>query len=141
MKSKTKIKEKKYQSHYLAIILAVVLILEGILFSVTTKVDWVEGTKLLDMSSAVTEISNDFATFFQPLTDTYADVNKFYEISAIEMTKLLDMSDSTKDIAFLWDGVNEFYEQASVQMAQLLDISVANNWQGRVSGISIEKEY
>src|ERR1043166_395912 len=113
MKSKSKI--KKYPAHYLALALIGTLVLEGVLFNISTPADWQVGASVLDMSSAVLELGHDMTTFFQPLADTVSDVNLFYSLGADQMAQVLDMHESFSVVAIFYDGVNEFYERASVE--------------------------
>ena len=152
MKSKIKTKTKKISSarkpkikhfpaHYLAFVLAIALMFEGWVFGVSTVSNWQNAVSVLDVSSQVTEISQDFALVFQPMTDAVASINKFYELAAAAMTDILDLSESGfgSEITMIMDGVSSFYEIASTQMAQLLDISGSPGLSGAVAGISIVK--
>jgi hypothetical protein len=132
---------KKYPVHYLAVILALALILEGVLFGITTGPDWREAVQLIDVSNGVTEVSHNLSVTLQPIADVFSDVNQFYQLAATEMIKILDLSDSSmgSELGAVYDGVETFYQQASVQMADVLDISSATPWSGQISGISIEK--
>lgn len=132
---------KKYPVHYLAVILALALVLEGVLFGITTGPDWRDAIQIIDVSSGVTEVSNNLSTTFQPIADVFSDVNQFYQLSATEMTEVLDLSNSNigSELELVYNGVSEFYQQASSQMASVLDISSVKSWSGQVAGVSISR--
>jgi hypothetical protein len=145
-KTKTKIirktkRAKHYPAHYLAIVLVGVLILEGVLFSTTTNTDWQKAVTVLDVSKAVIQTQQNMSVMFQPMVDVVVTINQFYQVSASEMTQLLDLSGSHpgSEVAFIYNGVSDFYQQASTQMALLLDQSANSTWPARVAGVSIEK--
>jgi hypothetical protein len=133
-------KNKKYSTSYLALILTTILLLEGLLFGITTPKDWKDALVILDVSSAVTETAHDTAAFFQPEAQVLAATDHFFKLASIEMAKMFDFSDMNpiNDVAEIYYGVNAFYEQSSIQMASLLDLSDSVHGLGRVSGISIE---
>lgn len=148
MKIKTKNKKpavrsktKKYSARYLALILAVTLILEGVLFGITTGPDWNSTSQILDISSGVSEVQSDLIITIQPMSNLVSSINQFYQLSAIQMAKLLDLSDSNAGLGFslVYDGVSEFYQQAGSQMVQVLDFSNQASWPAKVAGISISK--
>lgn len=132
---------KKYPTHYLALILAVTLLLEGVLFGITTGSDWKNASQILDVSSGVSEVQIDLTQTFQPMSDLVSSIDQFYQLSAIQMSQLLDLSDSGvgSEVAMIYNGVSEFYQQASIQMAQVLDFSSSSSWPAKVAGISIKK--
>ena len=133
-----KSKEKNYQAHYLAIEILATLFIEGILIGSAHAADWQAGTALLDMSSGIAETSQDTLIFFEPVIEVAQGVNDFYQQSATEMTKLLDLSDLGPELSIAPEGVAEFYNQVATQMADLLDFSKVTTWPAIVSGISIE---
>lgn len=134
---KNKIKAaKKYRPHHLAAVLTSILILEGILFGATSSVDWQKSAAVLDVSSGVADTAQDLAATFQPMIDLTESINRFYELSAVEMMQLLDFSGSgVPDIGYIYNGVADFYQQSSIQMAQLLDLSNASFWPSKVIGL------
>jgi hypothetical protein len=130
----------KYSAHHLAIILTSVLVLEGILFSFSTQSDWQKATALLDVSAGVSETTGDVAATFQPVVDLVDSIDQFYQLSATEMMRLLDLSDSGvgSEAALVYNGVSDFYQQSSLQMAQLLEVSnYLQTFQPIVAGASI----
>jgi hypothetical protein len=142
VKTKTNIKKakvKKYKVHHLGIILAAVLLLEGILIGATTKADWQKGSEILDISTAVVETMQDTAVTFQPMLDVALGINEFYQQSATEMAELLDLSDAdmTNEIIIVYSGVDNFYAQASHEMEKLLDLSDSISYFPSVAGASI----
>ncbi len=140
--SKTVTQKKKsveYPAHYLAIILAVVLIAEGIIMGSAQTGDWAEALQIMDASAAVTQTVAALSATAQPGIDLISDINQFYQIAATEMTTLLDVSDSAGDFNLIFAGVDEFYQQASIQMAYLFDFSSMAKLQPHVAGISIIK--
>lgn len=134
-------KTKKYSAHYLALVLATALILEGVLFGITTGPDWRNAAQILDVSSGISEVQSNLIVTFQPMSDLVSSVNQFYQLSAIQMSQLLDLSDGGIgfEVAMVYGGISEFYRQASMQMAQVLDFSSSSSWPAKVAGISIKK--
>jgi hypothetical protein len=133
-----KARTKKYEAHYLAIVLIAFLLLEGTLISSTQAVDWQTGTSVLDLSFAVAQTSQDLAVAFSPVTNTIEGVNQFYALATDQMMGLLDLSgtDPLNEVSLVADGVNSFYQQAATQMAQVLDMPSMSSWPGNVAGIS-----
>lgn len=153
MKSKTKTKlktnknprtrrqkVKAYPAHYLAIVLAVILLFEGWLFGSSTASDWQNAIVILDVSEQVNETQSDLIEFFQPMFQTAEDVNQFYQLSATTMIELVDLSSSGfgSEVEFVYDGVSNFYALASEQMAIVLDVSETPVLHGGVAGITLE---
>ncbi|MEJ0021973.1 MAG: hypothetical protein WDN47_05410 [Candidatus Doudnabacteria bacterium] len=143
-KSKPKTKTtrvKKYPTHHLVTILTCVLVLEGILFAVSTPADWLNAANILDVSGGVSETMQETIVTFQPMIDVVRGINQFYQLSATQMMRLLDLSDSGagQEIGYIYNGVADFYQQTSSQMAQLLDVSDNRLWTPKVSGISIQR--
>jgi hypothetical protein len=134
---KSKKAKKQYPSHYLAIILAAVLILEGVMICMTTSSDWHDASSILDVTVGLNETISDTVTFFQPVTDVVSGVSEFYKQATDQMMTLLDLSGSFSDLTEVFNGVGEFYTQASIQMAHLLDVSETPAWGGKLSGASI----
>lgn len=130
---------KNYEPHYLALILIVFLLFEGYLFTGTNWSDWKHGMAVLDISNAVTETVYDVRSVLQPVSDVVTGVDKFYQLAATEMTKLLDLSQNgpIDQISLVAGSVSEFYEQASVELATLLDMSNTSSWPGNIAGASI----
>ena len=142
IKKVAKRRAKKYPVHYLAMVLILALILEGVLFGITTGPDWRAAIQVIDVSSGVTEVSNNLSATFQPIVEVYSDVNQFYQLSATAMIPILDLSNSNfgSEFAMVYDGMSKFYQQASIQMADVLDISSSVNPRlGQISGISIQR--
>lgn len=144
LKSKPKVKKtktQKYSAHTLAIVLAMVLILEGIIFGTATAADWQKATTVLDVSGGVTEMVHSMSVTFEPLTDLVGDINQFYSMAATQMAEVLDISGSQmgSDIGYVYYGVNDFYQQAADQMMAFLDISNNSLLHGSVAGISIQR--
>jgi hypothetical protein len=143
MKSKTKSnkksvrrKPKHYPHHYLVLYLVLLLLVEGVLFNISTPQDWVAGISLLDISTEVSVTAHDIATIFQPIADVVDNINQFYNLAAISMIQLLDLTETFSDVATVFDGVNEFYAESSTQLTQLLDLS-GYVWPSQVAGASI----
>ncbi|HTL39587.1 MAG TPA: hypothetical protein VL306_02135 [Methylomirabilota bacterium] len=138
--SKTKkTKIKTYPSHYLAIAIIATLFVEGMLIGSAHAADWQQGSSILDMTAGISQTTQDTLDIFQPVIEVAQDVNEFYQQSATEMTKLLDLSGSVSDLSEATDGIAEFYNQAATQMTDLLDVSNVSTWPAIVSGISIER--
>ena len=131
-------KKAHYEVQYLAIILVTFLLIEVMLFSIAGPADWQAGADVLDMSEAVSLVATDLADVFEPITDTVANVNQFYQLAATAMTELLDMSGKNflSPVSTILIGVNDFYQQSADQMALLLDLS-PKPVQPMVAGISI----
>ncbi|HEX9502705.1 MAG TPA: hypothetical protein VF974_00065 [Patescibacteria group bacterium] len=139
---KKAIKDKKYEPHYLAIILVGLLLLEGYFISSTQLSDWKKGMGILDVSTAVTQTTSDLSFVMQPVVDAVSGVDQFYQLSANAMIGMLDMSSDgpTDQVSHVAEGVYQFYQQASVQMADMLDISSVSSWPASVAGASIVAE-
>ncbi|MBX4188330.1 MAG: hypothetical protein KW793_04330 [Candidatus Doudnabacteria bacterium] len=139
MKTNTKKRrgEKYYPAQYLAIALAVVLLLEGFLMGVSTTQNWKTGLEILDLSSSVDSVMSDVYFAIEPMVDQYVSVTQFYQMAADEMMVMLDVSDS--DPLAFFKGVNEFYQLASIEMEQMLDLSGDFQNAGRVAGAFISQ--
>ena len=133
---------KKYESHYLALILIGFLLLQGVLMTSTTATDWKAGTQILDVSSAVSSVSSDVADVFSPVVNTFDSVNQFYVQAATAMIPLLDLSSDNpvNDVVTVASSVNDFYQQAATQMASVLDLSSISSWPARVAGVAIMRQ-
>ena len=129
---------KQYPVYYLAVIIAILLIVEGIVFGSAGPKDWHSAVQLLDISQGVRETQQDLAATFQPMADLAADVDEFYRLATVEMMSFLDLSESYEDATILFVGIDEFYRRASIEMAKLLDVSGAVQMSS-VAGISITK--
>lgn len=132
MKNKTKkaaksskSRVKKYPAEFLAIILLLLLLGEGLLFSITTPADWLSSTEILNVSSGVEEVHQNLTTTLQPVFELVDGISQFYQLSATQMMQLLDLSSSGmgSEVGMIYDGVTEFYQQSGTQMAYLLDNS------------------
>lgn len=134
--SKTR-KEKNYPAYYLAIVLAGVLILEGLLLGAATPKAWQQGLEILDVSSSMDLVLSDSYTLVEPLLVQMDSITKFYELAANEMMVLLDASDA--DVLAFPKAVNEFYELASIEMENMLDLSENIGYWPRVAGTSISR--
>lgn len=146
MKAKTKTKktttkrvrqEKNYPAYYLAVILAGVLILEGLLLGAATPKAWQHGLEVLDVSSGIENVLNDSFSAVEPMLVQIDSINEFYQMAATEMMVLLDASDS--DILAFPKAVNEFYTLASTEMEEVLDLSDSFAYWPRVAGASISR--
>lgn len=136
--TKKVVRSQKFESHYLAIVLIAFLLLEGILISSASTVDWQKGFAVLDVSQSITQATSDLAVVLTPVTETINNVDTFYQLAATEMTSLLDLSDNnpTIELVQIFDGVAAFYEQAATEMIALLDMSTATSWPS-VAGASV----
>ncbi len=144
IKSKSITKKQKaqnYSAHTLAIVLAVALILEGIVFGTATSADWQNAATILDVSSAVTTTAHDVSVTFQPLTELMGDIDEFYALAAIEMEQILDLSDSQigSEMTMAYYGIGDFYKLATDQMMAVMDVSNSPLLQGSVAGMSIQR--
>ena len=145
MKKKTKNKKKivsknkNFESHYLAIILVVFLLVEGYFISSTQLSDWQKGMKILDVSEYVTRTTSNVSFIMQPVSEAVAGVDTFYQLAATAMTEILDMSSEgpIDQVSQVTSGVNEFYQQASWQITDLLDVSSVSSWPAQVAGVSV----
>jgi hypothetical protein len=144
MKSNTKTskprnsrKEKNYPAYYLAVVLAGVLILEGLLLGAATPKAWQEGLEILDVSSGVGLVMSDTYTVIEPMLIQMDSINEFYQLAATEMMGLLDSSDY--DVLRFPKTVNRFYELASIEMEQMLDLSENLAYWPRIAGASISR--
>jgi hypothetical protein len=146
MKEKTKTKsvrvqggrkEKNYPAYYLALVLAGVLILEGLLLGAATPKAWQHGLEILDVSQGVDLVMTDSYWAVEPMLTQIDSIHEFYELAATEMMVLLDASES--DVLSFPKAVNEFYRLASVEMEKVLDLSENMSYWPRVAGTSISK--
>lgn len=142
MKSKTNTNSKRgkskavsYPAYYLALVLGLMILLEGFMVGVATPKSVSDGLAVLDMSGSVTQVVSDFSAAIAPMMDQVSSITKFYQLAATELASMLDMSNS--DILMFPKGVLEFYDLASVQMAQLLDFSDQYTNMPKVAGMSI----
>jgi hypothetical protein len=128
-------RKNNYEAHWLAIILIAFLLLEGFTLTSTTPADWQRGASVLDVSADVAVLMEDMSTTFEPIVSAIRGVDQFYKLSAVEMMKILDLSDSDPlaDVVLVIDGVHEFYDESSNQLAGLLDYSAGF---GSVAGAS-----
>ena len=136
-----KIKARNYSAHTLAIVLAIALILEGIVFGTATSADWQNAATILDVSSAVTTTAHDMSVTFQPLTELMGNIDEFYELATVEMEQILDLSDSQigSEMTMAYYGISDFYKLATDQMMAVMDVSNSPLLQGSVAGISIQR--
>jgi hypothetical protein len=134
-----KLSSKKYESHYLAIVLIAFLLLEGCLISATNTSDWQKGLQVLDVSGAVSQTFSDATLVFQPVTMAADNINQFYVLASDQMAQLLDLSgtDPLNEVSMVASGVNDFYQQSAIQMAQMLDMSSLSSWPGNLAGSSV----
>jgi hypothetical protein len=144
MKAKTKSskvsmtrKEKNYPAYYLAVVLAGVLILEGLLLGAATPSAWQHGLEILDVSSGMNLVLSDSYSVVEPLLVQMESINEFYQLAANEMMFLLDASHA--DVLAFPKAVNEFYELASIEMEEMLDLSDNIGYWPRVAGTSISR--
>ena len=145
MKTKTKpkikkSKPKKYEPYYLAIVLAAILLLEGALFSISTSQDWKNAASILDVSGAVVETIHDTASLFTPEATVVSGVNQFYQLAAVQMEELLQVSfeNLSSSVEFTYDSISEFYLESSTQMALLLGVPNSVT-RPQVAGASISR--
>lgn len=136
-KTKSSRKEKNYPAYYLAVVLAGVLILEGLLLGAATPTAWQDGLEVLDVSSAVDVVMSDSYTVVEPMLTQMDSINEFYQIAATEMISLLDASEY--DAFAFPKAVNRFYELASIEMEKMLDLSDSLAYWPRVAGASISR--
>jgi hypothetical protein len=130
-------KEKNYPAYYLALVLAGVLILEGLLLGAATPRAWQHGLEILDISQGVELVANDSYWAIEPMLVQMDSIQEFYDLAATEMMVLLDASES--DVLSFPKAVNEFYRLASIEMEKVLDLSENISYWPRVAGTSISK--
>ena len=129
-----RVRARQFSAQYLAVVLAVVLLVEGLAMGSVSAQNWRFGVQVLDVSAGVSQTASDMKVALAPAVLVVRSVNSFYSMAATEMAYLLDASDQTAQLADLYNGVADFYNQASRQMAYLLDASGPT---GQVSGIWI----
>ena len=154
MKSKTKTKKitkaktvkkftrvkntpRLFHGSYLAMAIAALLIVEGLLFSFSSQAAWAEGMDILDMGPAVTQVADALAYTLAPVAETVSLVNQFYSRATDAAIELLDLRGSAKELVFVISSVTDFYQQASVAMENLLGISAWTINQPQVAGASV----
>ncbi len=131
-------KAEKYPTHYLAIVLSLVLLIEGIAIGSTTSADWQKASSVLDVSGSFSLVVSDLNSIAQPSIAMVHNIDEFYRQASVEMAVILDMSGKIDGVTVVYDGIDEFYAQASIEMASLLDLSDSIPQLGQVSGIWIE---
>jgi hypothetical protein len=132
-------KEKHFHVSYLALAVAGLLILEGILFSTASAADWKAGVSILNLSQPIQQTSQTFMMTIKPMVETVEGINSFYQQAATAATSLLDLSGQESGMEDIFAVVSNFYDQASQQMAQLIGLPQGSYYIGHVSGISIER--
>jgi hypothetical protein len=140
VKTQVKARSKKYESHYLVIVLVVFLLLEGVLITSAQAADWQYGFQVLDMSSSIAQTSADLSVTFEPIANAITGVDQFYQLTATEMSSLLDLSsvNPVGQIATISGGVYEFYQSAATELTALLDLtSIGSVWSGNIAGVSV----
>jgi hypothetical protein len=140
MKTKTnkhKSEEKNYSAIYLAIILCLVLLIEGFLIGVASSNAWIQGFEVLDISGGVDMVFADMWDISKPFFQQYEDIKTFYQLAADEVILMFDLSDS--DPLVFFKGVFEFYEVSSIEMEQMLDFSDTLVSFGNVASASISR--
>lgn len=130
-------KRKHYKAYNLALILAVLVLLESALILIPASVDWQEALSLFDASNDMERIESQFAGMFSEVSEVVAGVNKFYNQAADEMVYLLSgkLFPEVKEVI---GAVSLFYQEASNELVALLDTSGHSGWSGRVVGVTIE---
>lgn len=131
-------KSKHYHPSYLGLMVAGILLLEGLLFSVATPEDWKYGAQILDLRPAVAEIAADAAEMFSPMVELTYSVNEFYVIAADETLPLLDLSGALTAVGDIYTAIDSFYGQASIAMADLLGVP-DQSYYGNIAGASIQQ--
>ncbi len=125
-KSKARFEKALYKNSYpayaLVMILVIIVFFEGAMFGVAGAQDIKSGLAIMDMSQSFLRTQKDLASLAQPLVDTVASVNTFYEMSAHEVINLLQNNIVEGTISAVQD-VQEFYRAASNQLAAVLDFS------------------
>lgn len=137
---KTSKSKRKKDSNYMAIILASVILVEGLLLGASASASSESAVKVLDLSSAYHATAGDLETVFMPFMDQFKNVEAFYNLAATEMINLLDTNES--DIFLFPKGVFEFYRLASLEMEEMLDVTRTALWangSGEVAGASVFK--
>jgi hypothetical protein len=136
-KSKTK-KVKHYEPHYLLIILAVVLLLEGFLVVNTREADWGSGLSILNLSPSINQTISDTAALLEPVADTINSVSVFYQKSATALAGFLDLSTNNPidEVITLTSYITAFYENAADELTVLFDLTDTASPFGKVAGAS-----
>jgi hypothetical protein len=134
-----KSKAKHFHVSYLALTIAGLLILEGILFSTASAADWKAGVSVLNLSKPLQQTSRTFMTTISPMVETVQGINSFYDQATTAATSLLDLSAQDTTFADIFVTVKGFYEQASIELAQLVGLPDQPYYMGHVSGASIER--
>lgn len=128
--------EKSYSAFYLAVILASVLLLEGILLGGATSSTWLKSLEVLDVTSGLEQMADSVAVVVEPMMEQYKSVETFYHLAAEEMIVLLE---NESDPLMLVHGINDFYTLATVEMEKLLDMSDSLAYWPQVAGASISR--
>ncbi len=134
-----KIKPKHFHVSYLALAIAGLLILEGILFSTASAANWQAGVSVLNMSQPLKHTRQTFMLTISPMVETVEGINSFYQQATTAATSLLDISGQDTGLGDVFAAVKSFYDQASTQFALLMGLPKGAYYMGQVSGISIER--
>lgn len=131
---------RHFHASYLAVIIAGLLILEGLLFTFSSQPAWQEGVSVLDMGPGVSQTVNDLAYTLAPVAETVSLVNQFYSLATDAAMELLDLEGSETELLLVINGVTDFYILASMEMEKLLTVSPMTINFPQVAGMSITAE-
>jgi len=142
MKQKQKVKviakkETHYPAYYLGLVLAGVLLLEGLMLGATSPEAWQQGLQVLDMSDAVSIVVVDIGLMVSPMMEQVSYVNDFYQAAATEMILLIDFSDH--DFMAGPRLVMDAYDMASVEVANMIDFTAQAEYWPQVAGASLQR--
>lgn len=129
---------KHYPVEYFGIALLAFVLIETAMIGNVTSADFKSAMEVFDLSNQVAATSQTFVSAVEPMVTMAADVDQFYQLTAMEVSNLLDLSEQYEDVVLVVSGVNEFYQLASLQMEQLLDASMDYGYMPQVAGASIE---
>ncbi len=125
-KHKSKISKKLYSQQYparaLAVVLMLVIFLDGMMFGAVGAQDLKAGLQLLDVSGSVQTTAGDLAAMAEPLIAEAISVHQFYVMASNELFILLD-NNIVPNIGSLFQDVVEFYKIAAKEMTNALDLS------------------
>ncbi len=132
--------KKHFHVSYLALAIVGLLVLEGLLFTLSSKAAWQEAVGILDMGPTVAETIDAMEYTFAPMIETVSAVNQFYSLATDAAMELLDLKGSEKELLLVINSVTGFYFQASVEMEHLLGISALTIHSPQVAGASVTSQ-
>ncbi len=113
---------RKYSARSLAVLLMLLIFVDGMIFGAISANDINKGLEILDISTAVNTTSSDLAMLAEPLIDQAFNVHTFYVMASTETMVLLD-DNIVPNIGLFVEDIRTFYSVATREMSEALDLS------------------